>query len=317
MKVTEHLLTAQKPLISFEILPPTKGNGIEDVNKIMDALMEFKPPFIDVTYHREEFVYKKQPSGYFEKTAIRKRPGTVAICSAIKNNYKVDTVPHLICGGFSKEETENALIDLNFLGIQNILALRGDAAKHESRFVPHQYGHDYAVDLVKQIKNMNQGVFLHDSVEGSFSSDFCIGIAGYPEKHFEAPNYKSDLKYLKEKVDAGADYIVTQMFFDNAKYFSFVEDCKALNIAAPIIPGIKPITKRGQIKNIPSIFHIEFPEEFIEEADKCRTDAMLADFGKEWCIAQTKELISKGAKCVHFYTMGDIKIITDILNKVL
>ncbi|MEM6377777.1 MAG: methylenetetrahydrofolate reductase, partial [Bacteroidota bacterium] len=220
MKVTEYFENAAgQTLISFEILPPLKGGRMQAIFDTLDPLMEFKPPFVDVTYHREEFIYKRKESGYYEKTAIRKRPGTVGICAAIMHRYGVDAVPHLLCGGFSKEETENVLIDLNFLNIKNVLALRGDARKFETKFEPEVDGHPYAIDMVKQISNMNQGKYLDPNIENGEKTDFCIGIAGYPEKHFEAPNMESDLYWAKKKVEAGADYIVTQMFFDNQKYF--------------------------------------------------------------------------------------------------
>ena len=224
MKVTEHLKRSDgKTLFSVEILPPLKGKGIHSIYEILDPIMEFKPAFVDVTYHREEYIYKKHPNGLLEKISMRKRPGTVGICAAIINHYQVDTVPHIICGGFSKEETENALIDLNFLGIDNVLLLRGDAIKSEPVFEPHPTGHRYALELVQQVVNMNQGRYLDEELQDVSSSGFCIGVAGYPEKHFEAPNLTKDLAYLKAKIEAGAEYVVTQMFFDNEKYFSFVE----------------------------------------------------------------------------------------------
>ena len=257
MKVTEHIKNAKgKTLFSIEILPPLKGENIRSLYDNMDPLMEFKPPFIDVTYHREEYVYKKKENGLLEKSSTRKRPGTVGICAAIQNHYKVDTVPHIICGGFSREETENALIDLHFLGIDNVLALQGDAIKTEARFVPDPDGHKYASELLEQVVAMNTGKFLDEDLGNASPTSFCVGVAGYPEKHFSAPNLKADLKYLKLKVDMGAEYIVTQMFFDNKKYFNFVEKCKEAGINVPIIPGLKPITAKGQANVLPTIFHI-------------------------------------------------------------
>jgi methylenetetrahydrofolate reductase (NADPH) len=235
MKITEHLKSAKDTLFSIEILPPLKGKSIHSIFDGIDPLMEFKPAFVDVTYHREEYIYKKRDGGYLEKVSIRKRPGTVGICAAIMNKYDVEAVPHIICGGFTREETENALIDLQFLGIDNVLALRGDSIKTESQFVPEPGGHNYAIDLVKQIKDMNSGLYLDDEMKDASPTDFCMGIAGYPEKHFEAPNLYSDMKWLKAKVDAGADYIVTQMFFDNKKYFDFVETCRKNNINEGLI----------------------------------------------------------------------------------
>jgi len=319
MKVTDIINEQRKneKLVSFEILPPLKGKSIDSLYKILDPLMEFRPPFVDVTYHREEFVYKMTSSGYFEKIAVRKRPGTVGICAAIKHKYNVEAVPHLICGGFSKEETENALIDLNFLGVQNVLALRGDARKLEKTFVPELGGHKFAVELVEQLTQMNSGKYLDEDLVNAVHTDFCIGVAGYPEKHFEAANYDEDLKFLKAKIDAGAHYIVTQMFFDNKVYFKFVEDCRALGINVPIIPGIKPVTRSNQLKSIPSNFYIDFPDELVKEIRKCKDEEQVKRVGEEWCIAQSKELIQGGAPCLHFYTMSDVRTISTICSQVL
>ena len=264
MKVTDYLKNAgNNTLISFEVLPPLKGSGMQDIFNLLDPLMEFKPPFIDVTYHREEYIYKKQDSGYYEKTAIRKRPGTVGICAAIMHRYDVDAVPHLICGGFNREDTENALIDLNFLEINNVLALRGDALQFDSKFVPEPGGNAYALDLVKQVDDMNHGRYLDENIENGQKTNFCIGIAGYPEKHFEAPNMESDLAFIKKKVEAGADYIVTQMFFDNKKYFEYVESCRNAGIHIPIVPGLKPLTKLYQLSSIPRHFYINLPDDLV------------------------------------------------------
>src|SRR5258708_6788871 len=247
MKVIDHINNANgKTLFSIEILPPLKGENIQSLYNNLDPLMEFKPPFIDVTYHREEYVYKKKENGLLEKSSTRKRPGTVGICAAIQNHYKVDTVPHIICGGFSREETENALIDLHFLGIDNVLALQGDAIKTEARFVADPDGHKYASELLGQVVAMNKGKFLDEDLENASPTNFCVCVAGYPEKHFSSPNLKADLKFLKHKVDLGAEYIVTQMFFDNTKYFEFVKQCHDQGITVPIIPGIKPITAKVQ-----------------------------------------------------------------------
>lgn len=304
MKVIDHLKKAKSTLFSIEILPPLKGKSIQSIFDGIDPLMEFKPSFIDVTYHREEYVYKKRDGGYLEKVSIRKRPGTVGICAAIINRYHVDAVPHIICGGFSKEETENALIDLHFVGIDNVLALRGDSIKSEPAFVPEPNGHAYAVDLVKQIVQMNKGKYLHDEIENMAPTKFCIGVAGYPEKHFEAPNMKSDLKYLKAKIDAGAEYIVTQMFFDNKAHFEFVEKCRAIGIAVPIIPGLKILTSKKQATLLPKTFKIDVPEELLDEVEKCKTDEEAKEVGIEWAIKQSKELIKAKTPCLHFYTMG-------------
>ena len=304
MKVTEHLSQAKKTLFSIEILPPLKGKSIQSIFDSIEPLLEFNPPFIDVTYHREEYVYKKREGGYLEKVSIRKRPGTVSICSAIVNKYKVDAVPHLICGGFSKEETENALIELNFLGIDNVLLLRGDAIKTEGQFIPEPNGHKYAIDLVKHTANLNKGIYLDEDLQDTSATDFCIGVAGYPEKHFESPNLNTDLKYLKQKVDAGAQYIVTQMFFDNEKYFDFIKRCKENGINVPVIPGLKILTSKKQVTGLPKTFHIDLPQALIDEIEKCKNDEQVKQVGIEWCIQQSKELVAAKAPCLHFYTMG-------------
>lgn len=305
MKVTDHLKKANgKTLFTLEILPPLKGENIQNLFDNIDPLMEFKPPFIDVTYHREEYVYKKKENGLLEKITTRKRPGTVGICAAIQNRYKVDTVPHIICGGFSREETENALIDLHFLGIDNVLALQGDAIKTEAKFVPDPDGHRYASELLEQVVKMNKGVYLDDELQPVAPTNFCIGVAGYPEKHFSAPNLKSDLKYLKMKVDIGAEYIVTQMFFDNKKYFEFVDKCREMGITVPIIPGIKPITAKVQTTVLPKIFNIDLPEELTDEVERCKDNAAVKEVGIRWCVQQSKELIKYGVPTLHFYSMG-------------
>lgn len=307
MKVTEHFKKASKnTLVSFEVLPPLKGGSMQAIFKTLDSLMEFKPPFIDVTYHREEYIYKKRPSGYYEKTAIRKRPGTVGICAAIMHRYGVDAVPHLICGGFSVEETENALIDLNFLGINNVLALRGDARQFEDKFLPEENGHKYALDLVCQIEGMNEGRYLDLNIQNGEKTDFCIGIAGYPEKHFEAPNFQVDLRYTKEKVDAGAGYIVTQMFFDNQRYFEYVDACHKAGINVPIVPGLKPLTKKYQLSSIPRKFYINFPDDLVKAVLAAKDDEAVQQIGVEWCIQQSRELKAAGVPCLHYYTMGDV-----------
>lgn len=304
MKVTEHIERAKKPFFSLEVLPPLKGESIENLFNHIDPLMEFKPPFINITYHREEYMYKKRENGLLEKISIRKRPGTVGICAAIKHRYDVDTVPHIICGGFTKEETENALIDLNFLGIDNVLALRGDPIKSEPTFKPEPNGHHYAVDLISQIVDLNKGKYLSSEQENVCPTDFCIGTAGYPEKHFEAPNMKSDLRYLKKKIDSGAHYIVTQMFFDNQKYFDFVQACRNEGITVPIIPGLKPITTKGQVNVLPRLFHMDIPDELVEAVSACKDNVAAAQVGVEWAVKQSKELIEYGVPCLHFYSMG-------------
>jgi len=304
MKVTEHIRQAKDTLFSIEILPPLKGHDIKSLFRAIEPLMEFKPSFIDVTYHREEFIYKSGPNGLLEKVATRKRPGTVAICAAIMNRFQVDAVPHIICGGFDKEETENALIDLHFLGIDNVLALRGDAVKAEGKFIPHPHGNAYATDLICQIQDLNKGKYLHDYVANGTPTNFSIGIAGYPEKHFDAPTLQADMDYLKKKIDLGSDYVVTQMFFDNQKYFDYVKKCKEMGIDAPIIPGLKPITTIKQITLLPSVFYIDLPEALLKELLKCKEDKEVAEVGIEWCIQQSKELRAGGAPVLHYYTMS-------------
>ncbi|OEK04852.1 methylenetetrahydrofolate reductase [NAD(P)H] [Roseivirga misakiensis] len=308
MKVTDHIKKAKgETLFSFEILPPKKGESVQSIFNAIDPLMEFKPPFIDVTYHREEYVYKDRGNDLLEKVSTRKRPGTVGICAAIINKYGVDAVPHIICGGFSKEETENALIDLDFLGIDNVLVLRGDAIKSEGRFVPEPNGHSYASELLRQVTNLNNGEYLHEEVKQN-ETDFCVGVAGYPEKHFEAPSLKSDLKYLKQKVDMGAEYIVTQMFFDNQKYFDFVEKCKNAGIDVPIIPGLKPITALKQMSVLPSVFHVDLPDDLVDALDDCKDNQSAREVGIEWAIQQSKELKAAGVPCLHYYTMSKSQV---------
>lgn len=304
MKITEHLKNAKETLFSIEILPPLKGQSIQSLFDHLDPLMEFNPPFVDVTYHREEYVYKDRGNGLLEKRSIRKRPGTVGICSAIKNKYNVDPVPHIICGGFTREETENALIDLNFLDIHNVLLIRGDAIKSEGVFRSEEQGHNYAIELVEQVVKMNKGSYLDEELLNANHTDFCIGVAGYPEKHFEAPNLKFDLHYLKRKVELGAEYIVTQMFFDNQKYFDYVNKCREIGIEVPIIPGLKPITVQKQNTILPRIFHIDLPEELSDAIEKCSNNDQVKEVGIEWAIKQAKELMEFGVPCLHFYSMG-------------
>lgn len=316
MHVTRYFeKAAGNTLVSFEVLPPLKGGSMSDIFNTLDPLMEFKPPFIDVTYHREEFVYNRRPSGYYEKSAIRKRPGTVGICASIMHRYGVDAIPHLICGGFSREETENALIDLNFLGIDNVLALRGDARKFEDRFVPETDGHKYAVELVSQINHMNNGVYLDSSIEQGAKTNFCVGVAGYPEKHFESPSFEQDIAYLKMKIEAGASYVVTQLFFDNQHFFRFRDACEKAGIHVPIIPGLKPFTKREQLSSIPRKFFVDFPQDLVDEAAKTSNEN-IRQLGIEWCIAQCKELKAAGVPCLHFYTMGDVDTTYKIVEKI-
>ena len=315
MKVIDHINQAKGTLISFEILPPLKGKGIQSLYQHLDPLMEFKPAFINVTYHRSEHVFKKKANGSFEKVVVRKRPGTESICAAIMNKYNVDTVPHLICGGFSVNDTEDALINLNYLGIDNVLVLRGDAAKNETAFEPEPGGHQYAIDLLKQVCNLNSGVYLEEDLKNTTQTKFCIGVAGYPEKHFEAPNMDTDLKYLKEKVDAGADYIVTQMFFDNAKYFSFVDACRKAGITVPIIPGLKPVYTKKQLTILPKTFHIDLPGDLANEMLNCKTDLDVEQVGTEWLLHQSKELKKAGVPVLHYYTLGRPQIVANVVKE--
>jgi methylenetetrahydrofolate reductase (NADPH) len=315
MKVIDHLNEAKSTLFSFEILPPLKGKSIQSIFDGIDPLMEFKPKYINVTYHREEYIFKERDNGLLEKIAIRKRPGTVGICAAIMNKYQVDAVPHLICGGFSKEETENALIDLQFLGIDNVLALRGDSIKTESYFRPHPEGHSFAVDLIKQVVEMNSGKYITEDFQLE-PTNYCIGTAGYPEKHFEAMNLSTDLLYLKAKVDAGAEYIVTQMFFDNQKYFEFVDACRAIGITVPIIPGIKPIKTLNHTTFLPKLFHIDYPEALAKELLKCKNNEAVKHLGIEWGIQQSKELKAQNVPGIHYYTMSNSDEVKAIASEV-
>ena len=314
MKVTNHIKNAKQTLFSFEILPPLKGTSIQSIYNSLDPLMEFNPPFIDVTYHREEYVYKKRKDGLLERISVRKRPGTVGICAAIMNIYQVDTVPHIICGGFNKEETENALIDLDFLGVDNVLVLRGDPIKSETYFTAEEGGHKYASELLGQVNEMNNGIYLDEDLKNSAPTDFCIGVAGYPEKHFEAANMRSDIHFLKKKVEAGADYIVTQMFFDNQKYFDFVKLCREHDINIPIIPGLKPISTQKQLSLLPHRFNLNIPNNLVDEVLKCKDNIDVRQVGVEWAKQQTKELIEFGAPCVHFYTMGKSDNVQEIVG---
>ena len=316
MKVTDHLAQAKDTLISFEILPPLKGKSIQSIYDHLNPLMEFKPSFINVTYHRSETMFKKKADGSFIKVEVRKRPGTVAICAAVKNHYNVDTVPHLICGGFNKRETEDALIDLNFLGIDNVLVLRGDAAKNEAHFEPQADGHMYAIDLLKQVSNLKNGIYQEEDIKNGGKCDFCAGVAGYPEKHFEAPNLETDLQHLKNKVDAGADYIMTQMFFDNNKFFQFVKDCRAIGIDVPIIPGLKPITNKKQLTVLPKVFHVDIPTDLSNAISKAKTDEDVEQIGTEWLIQQSKELKAFGVPVLHYYTLGKPKVIVNVVKEV-
>lgn len=317
MKVIDHINQSKGTLISFEVLPPLKGRNITSLYQHLDPLMEFNPSFINVTYHRSEHIFKKKTDGTFEKVEVRKRPGTVGICAAIMNHYKIDAVPHLICGGFTQRETEDALIDLNFLGIDNVLVLRGDATKNETSFEPEANGNRYAIDLLKQVDRLNNGIYLEEDIRDGFRTHFCMGVAGYPEKHFEAPNMEADINYLKAKVDAGAEYILTQMFFDNTKYFEFVDKCRANGINVPIIPGLKPITNKKQLTVIPRVFHVDLPTDLLSEMNKTKNDEDTERVGKEWLVQQSKELMQAGVPVLHYYTLGKPLVIYDVVRQIL
>jgi methylenetetrahydrofolate reductase (NADPH) len=317
MKVTQHIENANgKPLFSFEILPPLKGQNIQSIFDSIDPLMEFNPPFIDVTYHREEYEFKELENGLLQKKIVKKRPGTVGICAGIQNKYNVDAIPHILCGGFTKEDTENLLIDLDFLGIDNVVALRGDAVKSEIYFKPEKDGHAYASELVSQINDLNNGIYLDADLQNSSKTDFCIGVAGYPEKHMEAPSLDSDIHFLKQKIKNGAEYIITQMFFDNQKFFEFVAKCRAAGITVPIIPGLKPISTKKQLNLIPHRFSIELPDDLIMSVVKAKDNDAVKQIGIEWCTQQSKELVAAGMPVLHYYSMGKAENIKAIAKDI-
>ena len=311
MKVIEHIEKATEPFFSFEIIPPLRGKKIQDIIEMVESLIPYNPPFIDVTSHSAEAYYNETQDGKIERTILKKRPGTISICGIIQNRFNIDTVPHLLCRGFTKEETEDALIELNYLGIHNVLAIRGD----ETNYIKEQNYRTYnifASDLVSQISNIKSGEYL-SSISNANSMNFCIGVAGYPEKHFESANLKTDIEYLKQKIELGAEYVVTQMFFDNNKYYKFVEDCRDAGITIPIIPGIKVLKNIDQIKSIPKNFYVDFPNEFIDEINKNPKNTR--EIGIEWTIKQCQDLLSNNLKSIHFYIMNDIQSITTVLDR--
>jgi methylenetetrahydrofolate reductase (NADPH) len=317
MKITDHIALAEnKTLFSFEVLPPLKGESLSDMIMNIEPLMAFNPAFVDVTYHREDYVMKLQNDGTYVKKSTKKRPGTVAICAALMNRFNIDAVPHLICGGFTKEETENALVELHYLGIDNVLALRGDNLKNEVRFQPEERGNSSALELITQIMEMNHGKYLDAEQNDTHPTEFCIGAAGYPEKHQDAPNKAWDLAYLKEKVDAGADYIVTQMFFDNEKYFKFVDECRNMGIFVPIIPGLKPLATLPQLHTLPNLFHLDIPQDLASEVAKCKNNAAVKVLGIEWCAEQCKRLMQSGVPILHFYTMSRSETTQAVLKQI-
>ena len=303
-RLIELLKKPEKTHFSFELLPPLKGQNMDAIYEAIDPLMEFNPPYINITYHQEEVVYRNVGNNLLEKKIIWKRPGTVAISAAIKSKYKVAVIPHMICGGFTREETENALLDLNFLGIKNILAVRGDPQSGSKNFIPEEGGHQHSLGLIEQIVALNKGIYLDEELEQKSPTDFTIGIAGYPEKHPEAPNMRSDIHFLKKKVEAGAEFIVTQMFFDNEKFFKFVKLCRDENINVPIIPGIKPLATYRQLNFLSKTFNIDIPEALVKEVIKCKDNTQVRQVGVEWAIQQSKELVTADIPAVHYYTMG-------------
>ena len=314
-KVIDIINKKTAPFASFELVPPLKGSDISKLYASIEPLMEFAPPFINITFHRDEVEYRQKNDGRFEKVILTKRPGSVAIASAIMKRFPVEVVPHLICGGTSKHQLENDLIDLNFLDIQNVVALRGDAIPGQKYFTPEPDGHRYSCELVEQIHNMNQGIYLDSSLTDAVHTNFCIGVAAYPEKHYEAPNIDIDIENLKHKVDAGADYIVTQMFFDNAKFYTFVEKCRAAGISVPIIPGLKPISTSTHIEMLPRAFSIDLPQDLMKEVRKCKDNKEIYRVGIEWCVAQSQDLLAQGAPAIHYYTMGKADNIREILKR--
>ena len=304
MSVIEKIRSAKSTLFTFELLPPLKGHSIERVYATIDRLMEFSPAYINFTSHRNEAVYRERPDGLLEKRVVRKRPGTFALAAAVKYKYNIPVVPHVLCGGFTKEETENVLIEMNFLGINDVLALRGDPQRGSRSFIPEKDGHSNTWELVQQIVDMNNGKYLEESLQDTAPASFCIGVAGYPEKHFEAPNRQVDLENLKLKVETGASYIVTQMFFDNRKFYRFRDECRAMGIDVPIIAGIKPISAVNDINLLPQTFHIDMPNELVAALRKCKNDNEAREAGIEWAVQQSKDLIAEGVPGIHYYTLG-------------
>ncbi|MBK6875785.1 MAG: methylenetetrahydrofolate reductase [Ignavibacteria bacterium] len=314
MKVIEHLERAKSPMISFEIIPLQRGGDINQLFAFIDSIIKYNPPFIDVTSHSSQVIYEETPTG-IKKKVKRKRPGTIGISVAIKNRYNIDTVPHILCDGFTKEETEDALIELNYLGIENVLAIKGDDSMFKKPIPEGRSSNSYALDLVKQIKDMNSGRYLEEDLMDAAPTNFCIGVGGYPEKHFGAPNLAVDIKYAKQKVDAGAEYIVTQMFFRNKYYFDYVDKCREAGINVPIIPGLKLITAKRQLKSIPSNFFVEIPEELTAEVMKAKPEHTI-DIGVEWAVKQCEELLDRGAPLLHFYIMQNSGPIDKLFDKI-
>ena len=304
MSVIDKIKNARGPLFTFELLPPLKGHSIERIYKAIDRLIEFQPAYINFTSHRNEITFRERPDGLLEKRVTRLRPGTIALAAAVKYKYNITVVPHILCGGFTREETENVLIEMNFLGIDDVLALRGDPQKGSRIFIPEKDGHAHTYELVRQIVNMNNGKYLEDTLEDTTPTHFCIGVAGYPEKHVEAANREIDMENLRKKIDAGANYIVTQMFFDNGKFLRFREECWKNGITIPIIAGLKPISALNDIRMLPQTFHIDVPSDLVRAVQKCNTDNEAREVGIEWATMQSKELIKEGVPGIHYYTLG-------------
>lgn len=318
MNIPQILASHQGRGFSFEVLPPLKGKNIETLFRGIDKLIEFNPLYVNITTHRSELVFRQTDDGLYERVTQRARPGTVAVATAIQNRYKIPVVPHLICSGFSKMETEYALIDLAFLGINNVLVLRGDKAKHDSKYTPNENGYMHASELQQQLNEFNRGYFVDGTMmDTARDTPFSYGVAGYPEKHEESPNFDMDLQFLKAKVDNGADYIVTQMFFDNSKYFNFVERCRAIGINVPIIPGIKPITSVGQLSLLPKVFKVDIPTEFANKLLACATDDDRKAVGVEWGIRQVNELYEGGAPSIHYYSLNAVNSVREIVKNTL
>ncbi len=313
MKVIDFLNKSKEPLISFEIIPPSRGKSAEVIYRIVEELMVFKPPFIDVTSHAADANYIEKPDGAFIRKVTRKRPGTIGISAAIKYRYKVETVVHLLCNGFTREETEDALIELNYLGIDNVMALRGDVGNFQKTIQSDRTVNQYAVNMVNQINQMNHGRFLDEELVAD-ETNFCIGVAGYPEKHEEAPSLDADIRFLKQKVDAGADYIVTQMIFDNTKYFSFIEKCHTAGIDVPIIPGIKLLTRRSQLTSLPRHFGISVPDQFVREILDAKNDEEVLEISLEHTRRQVEELLNAKVPCIHFYVMQQPEMVKRLIQ---
>ncbi len=314
MKVTQILENAKKPLFTFELLPPLKGHTLESIFKSTEKLMEYSPAYINITNHQNEIIYEDDGINNVRRKIVRKRPGTIGIAAALQYRFKIPSIPHLICGGMSDLELENTLIELNFLGIDNVFALRGDPPKGENRFIPCLNGYTHSDSMVAQIASMNKGIYLEDTLKDPISTDFCVGVAGYPEKHFEAPNLDVDIINLKKKQDAGASYIVTQLFYDNSAYFKFVEKCRNMGITIPIIPGIKALSRKAHLTQLPTTFSIDIPSQLYELVSKAKSAQEIREVGIWWGKKQVEELLSRGVPGIHFYTIGSVNSVAEIVK---